>query len=131
MSHAWPPAQSNVVEKAILKANDDDLRAMLEEVLAEKGDGVSTVGIMLKDAFANFPLQKFLVAAKEPQRTVLFDETAAQLAHMRKYSLSYGKYLVAIDKLIASERGTPMYATGPVPGPGPHGPLVAAAQFYV
>ncbi|PLW47008.1 hypothetical protein PCASD_03925 [Puccinia coronata f. sp. avenae] len=59
---------------------------------------------MLKDAFANFPLQKFLQAAKEPQRAQLFAQVAEQLADMKKYSLSYGKYLVAIEKLVNNEK---------------------------
>ena len=68
---------------------------MIEEILAPRSDGTSTVGIMLRDAFANFPLQKFLQAAQEPQRAQLFAEVGEQLAEMKKFSLSYGKYLVA------------------------------------
>lgn len=89
------PLQSNVVEKAILKSSEEDMRQMIDEILAPRSDGTSTVGVMLKDAFANFPLQKFLQASKEPQRAQLFEEVSAQLGHMKKYSLSYGKYLVA------------------------------------
>lgn len=74
-----------------MKAEPDDLRAMIDEIMVPTRDGRSTVGEMLRDAFANFPLQKFLQAAKEPQRAKLFDETAAQLVHMRRYSLSFGK----------------------------------------
>lgn len=95
---------SNVVEKAILVANDEQRIEMIDEILAVRSDGTSTVGIMLKDAFANFPLQKFLQAAKEPQRSKLFAEVGEQLADMKKYSLSYGKYLVAIEKLVNNEK---------------------------
>ncbi|PLW10641.1 hypothetical protein PCASD_22273 [Puccinia coronata f. sp. avenae] len=95
---------SNVVEKAILKSTDEEKKDMIDEILAPRPDGTSTVGIMLKDAFANFPLQKFLQAAKEPQRAQLFAQVAEQLADMKKYSLSYGKYLVAIEKLVNNEK---------------------------
>jgi pumilio RNA-binding family len=78
-----------------LKSTDEEKKEMIDEILAPRPDGTSTVGIMLKDAFANFPLQKFLQAAKEPQRTQLFAEVGEQLADMKKFSLSYGKYLVA------------------------------------
>lgn len=95
---------SNVVEKAILKSTDEEKKQMIDEILAPRSDGTSTVGIMLKDAFANFPLQKFLQAAQEPQRAQLFAEVGEQLAEMKKFSLSYGKYLVAIEKLVNNEK---------------------------
>ncbi|KAH9449828.1 hypothetical protein H4Q26_006542 [Puccinia striiformis f. sp. tritici PST-130] len=102
---------SNVVEKAILKSTDEQKKEMIDEILAVRTDGTSTVGIMLKDAFANFPLQKFLQAAKEPQRTQLFAEVGEQLADMKKYSLSYGKYLVAIEKLVNNEKANVQFNT--------------------
>ncbi|KAG0144958.1 hypothetical protein CROQUDRAFT_659257 [Cronartium quercuum f. sp. fusiforme G11] len=100
---------SNVVEKAILKSTEEEMRQMIEEILALRADGTSTVGVMLKDAFANFPLQKFLQASKEPQRSLLFEEVGNQLSHMKKYSLSYGKYLVAIEKLVSNERANAQF----------------------
>lgn len=100
---------SNVVEKAILKSTEEEMRQMIDEILAPRADGTSTVGVMLKDAFANFPLQKFLQASKEPQRALLFEEVASQLTHMKKYSLSYGKYLVAIEKLVSNERANAQF----------------------
>lgn len=102
---------SNVVEKAILKSTDEEKKEMIDEILAPRPDGTSTVGIMLKDAFANFPLQKFLQAAKEPQRTQLFAEVGEQLADMKKFSLSYGKYLVAIEKLVNNEKANVQFNT--------------------
>lgn len=90
------------MEKAILKSTEDEMRQMIDEILAPRADGTSTVGVMLKDAFANFPLQKFLQASKEPQRALLFEEVGNQLSHMKKYSLSYGKYLVASKFLLRS-----------------------------
>ncbi|POV98561.1 hypothetical protein PSTT_14353 [Puccinia striiformis] len=89
----------NVVEKAILKSTDEQKKEMIDEILAVRTDGTSTVGIMLKDAFANFPLQKFLQAAKEPQRTHLFAEPL------------YGKYLVAIEKLVNNEKANVQFNT--------------------
>ncbi|CAH7686825.1 armadillo-type protein [Phakopsora pachyrhizi] len=100
---------SNVVEKAILKSTEEEMKEMIEEILTPRPDGSSTIGVMLKDAFANFPLQKFLQAAKEPQRAKLFEEVGEQLTQMKKYSLSYGKYLVAIEKLVNNERANAQF----------------------
>jgi pumilio RNA-binding family len=40
---------SNVVEKCIIFANDEERSMMVEEIIAPKPDGSSTIGAMLKD----------------------------------------------------------------------------------
>ncbi|WRT67370.1 uncharacterized protein IL334_004341 [Kwoniella shivajii] len=62
---------SNVVEKAILKANDQDRRILIDELVGLKDDGSSQVGMLLRDAFGNFPLQTALLAASSDQRQEL------------------------------------------------------------
>ncbi|WVW82832.1 hypothetical protein I302_104844 [Kwoniella bestiolae CBS 10118] len=64
---------SNVVEKAILSANDDDRKLLIDELVAVKEDGSNQVGMLLRDAFGNFPLQTALVAASAEQRQELLD----------------------------------------------------------
>ena len=53
---------------------------MIDKMLALRSDGTTTIGIMLRDAFANFPLQKFWQAAQEPQRAQLLAEVGERLA---------------------------------------------------
>jgi hypothetical protein len=49
--------QSNVVEKCILFSDDEERRQLTDEILLPRTDGTSVIGTMLKDQFANYPLQ--------------------------------------------------------------------------
>ncbi|WWD01141.1 hypothetical protein V866_008080 [Kwoniella sp. B9012] len=64
---------SNVVEKAILNASKDDQKLLIDELVGVKEDGSNQVGMLLRDAFGNFPLQTALVAASLEQRQELLD----------------------------------------------------------
>ncbi|KAL8283425.1 hypothetical protein RQP46_005835 [Phenoliferia psychrophenolica] len=96
---------SNVVEKCIIWATDAERRALIDEVLAPAADGTSVVRAMLVHPYANYVMQKILHTAVGTQREQLFSQTAIQLANLRKYASSYSKHLIAIEKLLSSERG--------------------------
>ncbi|WWC60863.1 uncharacterized protein I303_103439 [Kwoniella dejecticola CBS 10117] len=64
---------SNVVEKAILNANDADRRQLIDELVDVRPDGSNQVGMLLRDAFGNFPLQTALMAASPEQRQELLN----------------------------------------------------------
>ncbi|GAA5971182.1 hypothetical protein JCM21900_004076 [Sporobolomyces salmonicolor] len=95
---------SNVVEKCIIHSTDEERYRMIEEVLAPAHDGSSIVKTMLAGAFSNYVIQQALKWATGPQRETLFAETALQLGNLRKYSTTYSKHLVTIEKLLQSER---------------------------
>jgi len=48
---------SNVCEKALEHASPRDRTALIIELIGKKPDGSSNVAMLLRDAFANFPLQ--------------------------------------------------------------------------
>ncbi|BGP48891.1 mRNA binding protein puf3 [Rhodotorula kratochvilovae] len=95
---------SNVVEKCIVHGGDDERARLIDEVLSPGPDGSSLVKAMLVHPYANYVMQKCLHTAKGAQREALFAETTLQITNLRKYSTTYSKHLVTIDKVLAAER---------------------------
>ncbi|GAA6049753.1 hypothetical protein JCM3770_004441 [Rhodotorula araucariae] len=95
---------SNVVEKCIVYGGDDERARLIDEVLSPGPDGTSLVKAMLVHPYANYVMQKCLHTAKGAQREALFAETTLQITNLRKYSTTYSKHLVTIDKVLAAER---------------------------
>ena len=48
---------SNVCEKALVTATSDERRALVDEIIAPKPDGVSPIVSMMKDQFASKSLR--------------------------------------------------------------------------
>ncbi|GAA6003048.1 hypothetical protein JCM10207_001962 [Rhodosporidiobolus poonsookiae] len=112
---------SNVVEKCILHGTDEERSRLIDEVLQPSHDGTSSVKAMISHPYANYVVQKCLACAVGPQREALFAETTLQLSNLRKYSTTFSKHLITIEKLLAVERerlGLPPlnFGTGPLPG---------------
>lgn len=57
-----------------------------------------------------------LHSALSPQREALFAETTQQILNLRKYSTTYSKHLVTIERVLSAERE----ANGLPPLPGFH-----------
>ncbi|WVF71933.1 hypothetical protein IAT40_006743 [Kwoniella sp. CBS 6097] len=74
---------SNVVEKAIVNANEADRKLLIKEVVGVQPDGTNQVGMLLRDAFGNFPLQTALKAAQDDQRQELLDIVTSVLPQIR------------------------------------------------
>ncbi|OCF36398.1 pumilio 2 [Kwoniella heveanensis BCC8398] len=74
---------SNVVEKAIIHANEADRKILIDELVEARADGTNQVGMLLRDAFGNFPLQTALKHAKDDQRQELLDIVTALLPQIR------------------------------------------------
>ncbi|CCM02367.1 uncharacterized protein FIBRA_04462 [Fibroporia radiculosa] len=91
---------SNVVEKALITADLENRRALIDEIMAGKPDGISPILTMMKDQFANYVLQRALSVVEGEQREALVSKVRPQLANMRRYSSAYSKHLVAIERLL-------------------------------
>ena len=44
---------SNVCEKALLTADPESRRALIQEIMASKQDGISPIATMMKDQYAS------------------------------------------------------------------------------
>ncbi|KIR28760.1 pumilio 2 [Cryptococcus deuterogattii 99/473] len=74
---------SNVVEKALIHADPADRRVLINELIDIQPDGTNQVGMLLRDAYANFPLQTGLFAAEPTQREELLEIVLPLLPPLR------------------------------------------------
>ncbi|KAK4051404.1 mRNA binding protein puf3 [Microbotryomycetes sp. JL201] len=95
---------SNVVEKCVTHATDQERSLIIDEVLTPAPDGSSIIRAMLVHPYANYVVQKILNMSVGAQRELMFNEVNIQLTNIRKFSSNYSKHLIAIEKLLASER---------------------------
>lgn len=98
---------SNVCEKALVCADADTRRKLIDEIITLKPDGVSPITSMMKDQFANYVLQRAMIVAVGDQKEILFSKVKPQLISMRRYSSAYTKHLAAIERLLEKHSPTP------------------------
>lgn len=91
---------SNVCEKALVTASPEERRALVEEIMTPKADGVTPIVSMMKDQFANYVLQRALTVADSDQKELLVAKIRPQLVSMRRYSSAYSKHLTSIERLL-------------------------------
>ncbi|GAA5971144.1 hypothetical protein JCM11641_004160 [Rhodosporidiobolus odoratus] len=95
---------SNVVEKCVIHGTEEERQRIVDEILQPGHDGSSIVKAMVVHPFANYVVQKCLQCTAGPQREALFAEATTQLISLRKYSTTYSKHLITIQKAIVAER---------------------------
>ncbi|EJD06040.1 ARM repeat-containing protein [Fomitiporia mediterranea MF3/22] len=91
---------SNVCEKALVMADSENRRLLVEEMITPKADGVSPIVTMMKDQYANYVLQRALTVVEGDQKEVFISKVRPQLATMRRYSSAYSKHLISIERLL-------------------------------
>ncbi|KAI0006048.1 armadillo-type protein [Russula compacta] len=91
---------SNVCEKALLTADPESRRALIQEMMTSKQDGVSPIATMMKDQYANYVLQRAVSVADQEQKRELINRIKPQLVSMRRYSSAYSKHLLSIERLL-------------------------------
>ncbi|KAH7103882.1 ARM repeat-containing protein [Auriculariales sp. MPI-PUGE-AT-0066] len=91
---------SNVCEKALLTADEENQRLLIDEIMTPRADGLTPLVTMMKDQFANYVLQRALQVSQGEQRTALFTQVRSHLTNMKRYSSNYTKHLVAIERIV-------------------------------
>jgi pumilio RNA-binding family len=102
---------SNVIEKALVCADANSRRMLIDEMMTAKQDGPSPIIAMMKDQFASnrrshsralsfhlssladYVLQRALAVADGLQREALINEVRPQLVTMRRFSAANAKHL--------------------------------------
>lgn len=100
---------SNVCEKALIFTDPDSRRALIDEIMAPRPDGVTPIIAMMKDQYASrceslfwlhrligsvdYVLQRALAVVEGNQRDVLISKIKPQLVSMRRYANAYTKHL--------------------------------------
>ncbi|KAF8597034.1 ARM repeat-containing protein, partial [Ceratobasidium sp. AG-I] len=88
---------SNVCEKALVMADSESRRLLIEEIMTPRPDTVNTIVLMMKDSFANYVLQRALQVVEGDQRYALIAKVQPQLSNMRRYSSAYSKHLASSE----------------------------------
>ncbi|PIL24085.1 hypothetical protein GSI_13836 [Ganoderma sinense ZZ0214-1] len=91
---------SNVCEKALVTADPDSRRQLIDEIMTPKQDGLSPIMGLMKDSFGNYVLQRALTVAEGEQKEQLISKVRPHLVNMRRYSSAYSKHLSAIERLL-------------------------------
>ncbi|KAF7294896.1 PUM-HD domain-containing protein [Mycena indigotica] len=91
---------SNVCEKAMIFGDSDGRKAMIEELMgpALRPDGPTPIGLLMKDQYGNYVLQRALSVAEGEQKEALINAIRPQLATMRKHATAYSKHLTSIER---------------------------------
>ncbi|KAF8894634.1 armadillo-type protein [Infundibulicybe gibba] len=114
---------SNVCEKALVCADLETRRVLIDEMMTPKHDGVSPIVTMMKDQYANYVLQRALAVVEGDQKEALIGRVKPQLANMRRYSSAYSKHLVSIERLLEKYTGAAQSEPGlDLPSPRPETP---------
>ncbi|KAJ7109396.1 armadillo-type protein [Mycena epipterygia] len=88
---------SNVCEKALIFADSDARRLLIDEIMAPspKPEGTTPIATMMKDQYGNYVLQRALGVAEGEQKETLINTVRPQLISMRRYSTAYSKHLTS------------------------------------
>ncbi|KAI0749085.1 ARM repeat-containing protein, partial [Fomes fomentarius] len=90
----------NVCEKALMTADSDSRRQLIDEIMTPKQDGLSPIVGLMKDWFGNYVLRQALTVAEGDQKEQLIAKVRPHLANMRRYSGAYSNHLSASEFLV-------------------------------
>ncbi|KAJ7835477.1 armadillo-type protein [Mycena leptocephala] len=90
---------SNMCEKALINADSESRRALIEEIMAPAPTphAATPIVIMTKDQYGNYVLQRALGVAEGDQKETLINTVRPQLLSMRRYLTAYSKRLTSIE----------------------------------
>lgn len=108
---------SNVCEKALVCADTETRRTLIEEIMNGTRDNVNPIAAMMKDQYASkflnlsnriavshilldYVLQRALTVADVDQKEVLVSKVRPQLANMRRFSSAYTKHLASSQSVV-------------------------------
>jgi pumilio RNA-binding family len=115
---------SNVCEKALVTADPESRRQLVDEIMSLGSDGSGPIVVMMKDQFAStfarcglrllvdgnglltsarfldYVLQRAVSTADADQQEMLISRIKPHLMSMRRYNNAYTKHLIAIERLL-------------------------------
>ncbi|KAF7315723.1 PUM-HD domain-containing protein [Mycena indigotica] len=100
LSMARQKFASNVCEKAMIFGDSDGRKAIIEELMgpAVRSDGPTPIGLLMKDQYGNYVLQRALAVAEGEQKEALINVIRPQLATIRRHATAYSKRLTSIER---------------------------------
>ncbi|RMZ78566.1 hypothetical protein DV738_g3815, partial [Chaetothyriales sp. CBS 135597] len=108
---------SNVVEKCIDNADPDQRAEIFRRLVGPNEQGQTPVLGLLRDQYGNYVIQKVHSWLRGPELDALVNEMKLCLPQLKR--TSYGKQVMAIEKLLYGMAATPVHASTE-PGLVPH-----------
>jgi len=85
---------SNVVEKCVSNAMSDERAALIREVCQpEGGDSCPAIGLMIRDQYANYVVQKMIDTGGAEELAILMSKIRLHISALHKFT--YGKHILA------------------------------------
>ncbi|CRG86240.1 Pumilio homolog 3 [Talaromyces islandicus] len=109
---------SNVVEKSIEFGEESQRREIIRLLTAHNDRGESTLLGLMRDQYGNYVIQKVLGQVKGDEREMIIDEIKPLLSQLKKFS--YGKQIIAIEKLIVDPNAPTVAANSSNTPPASH-----------
>ncbi|KAL1970310.1 hypothetical protein VTN77DRAFT_5470 [Rasamsonia byssochlamydoides] len=109
---------SNVVEKSIEFGEESQRREIIRLLTSPNERGESPLLGLMRDQYGNYVIQKVLGQVKGAQREALIEQIKPLLSQLKKFS--YGKQIVAIEKLIAEPNSPASNANSSTTPPASH-----------
>jgi len=100
---------SNIVEKSIEFADGDQRAEILRGLTVPNGEGITPVLGLMRDQYGNYVLQKVHGRLRGAQRLALEQDMKQNYPFLRR--TSYGKQVIAIEKLLFSPPSAPSTVT--------------------
>ena len=89
---------SNVVEKCLTFATEEQRHEIIEEILSDDNLPMSKLQTMMKDPYANYVVQKLIDCADDHERDAMVQRIKAHASHLKRFT--YGKHILArLEKL--------------------------------
>ncbi|KAE8557347.1 mRNA binding protein puf3 [Talaromyces marneffei ATCC 18224] len=109
---------SNVVEKSIEFGEESQRREIIRLLTAHNDRGESPLLALMRDQYGNYVIQKVLGQVKDSEREMIIDEIKPLLSQLKKFS--YGKQIMAIEKLIVDPNAPTVAANSSTTPPASH-----------
>ncbi|KKA18711.1 MRNA binding protein Pumilio 2 [Rasamsonia emersonii CBS 393.64] len=109
---------SNVVEKSIEFGEENQRQEIIRLLTSPNERGESPLLGLMRDQYGNYVIQKVLGQVKGAQREALIEQIKPLLSQLKKFS--YGKQIVAIEKLIAEPTSPASNANSSTTPPASH-----------
>ncbi|EED19319.1 mRNA binding protein Pumilio 2, putative [Talaromyces stipitatus ATCC 10500] len=109
---------SNVVEKSIEFGEESQRREIIRLLTAHNDRGESPLLALMRDQYGNYVIQKVLGQVKGSEREMIIDEIKPLLSQLKKFS--YGKQIMAIEKLIVDPNAPTVAANSSTTPPASH-----------
>ncbi|KAK3375385.1 armadillo-type protein [Podospora didyma] len=104
VSHSKHKFASNVVEKCIEYGTTEERRIIRERLMADRDESNSALGLMMKDQYGNYVIQKLMSQLEGYDRETFVEEMKPQFIALKKSGT--GRQIAALDRLMTTAQSS-------------------------